>query len=94
MLRVCTSWREWLIREASLGQRHTQLPNFEASAREDRQKEINKYRNYLNDWFWPFLPVNEGLNGAESDFRFVLESGRSECTCWDRALRLLMAEAV
>jgi len=42
---------------------------------------------------WPFLPVNEGLNGAESDFRFVLESGRSECTCWDRALRLLMAES-
>ena len=23
---------------------------------------------------WPFLPVNEGLNGAESDFRFVLET--------------------
>ena len=33
---------------------------------------------------WPILPVNEGLNGAESDFRFVLESGRSECTDWDR----------
>jgi len=42
-----------LIRGASLGQRHTQLPNFEASAREDRQKEINKYRNYLNDRYWP-----------------------------------------
>ncbi len=42
---------------------------------------------------WPILPVNEGLNGAESDFRFVLESGRSECTCWDRALRLLVAES-
>ncbi len=29
---------------------------------------------------WPFLSVDEVLNGAESDFRFVLESGRSECT--------------
>ncbi len=42
---------------------------------------------------WPFLPVNEGFNGAESDFRFVLESGRSECTRLDRALRPLMAES-
>ncbi len=43
--------------------------------------------------FWPFLPVNEGLNGAESDFRFVLESRRSECTYWDRAECPLMAES-
>jgi hypothetical protein len=57
VLRVCASWREWLIRGASLGQRDNQLPNFEASAREDRQKEINKYRNYLNDWFWPKAEV-------------------------------------
>ena len=35
-----------------------------------------------SDRCWPFLPVNEGLNGAEPDFRFVLESNRSECTCW------------
>ena len=28
---------------------------------------------------WPFLPVNKGLYGGESDFRFVPESGRSEC---------------
>ena len=40
---------------------------------------------------WPILPVNEGLNGAESDFRFVLESGRSEYRYRDRAVRLLMA---
>ena len=46
-----------------------------------------------NGGFWPFFTVNEGLNGAESDFRFVLESGRSECTYSDRALRLLMAES-
>ncbi len=26
---------------------------------------------------WPFLPVNEGFNGAQSYFRFVPESGRS-----------------
>ncbi len=45
------------------------------------------------DRSWPFLPVNEGLNGAESDFRFVLESGRSDCTCLGRAVRLLMAES-
>ena len=42
---------------------------------------------------WPILPVNEGLNGAESDFRFVLESRRSECACWDRAECPLMAES-
>jgi len=28
--------------------------------------------------YWPFFTVNEGFNGAESDFRFVLESGRSD----------------
>ncbi len=33
----------------------------------------------LNDRYWPYLFVKEGLNGAESDFRFVPESGRSEC---------------
>ncbi len=38
----------------------------------------------MNGNAWPFLPVNEGLNGAEPDFRFVLESGHSECTHWDR----------
>ncbi len=43
--------------------------------------------------FWPFLPVNEGFNGAESDFRFVLESGRSELPRWERVLCLLMAES-
>ena len=42
---------------------------------------------------WPFLPVNEGLNGAESDFRFVLESSRLECMWWGRVERLLMAES-
>ena len=42
---------------------------------------------------WPFLPFNEGFNGAESDFRFVPESGRSEC--WDigSSLWLLLAES-
>jgi hypothetical protein len=34
----------------------------------------------FNGRSWPFFRVNEGFNGAESDFRFVLESGRSECT--------------
>ena len=33
---------------------------------------------------WPFFPVNEGLNGAEADFRFVLESGRSALRLKDR----------
>jgi len=32
--------------------------------------------NSCNVRFWPFFPVNEGFNGAESDFRFTLESGR------------------
>ncbi len=40
---------------------------------------------------WPFLSVDEVLNGAESDFRFALESGRSELPRWDRALGLLLA---
>ena len=43
--------------------------------------------------YWPFLPVNEGLNGAESDFRFVLESGRSECRYWRRAECPLLPKA-
>ncbi len=33
-----------------------------------------------NDRLWPFLPVNEGLNWAEPDFRFALESGHSPHT--------------
>ncbi len=40
------------------GQCDTQPPNFEPSAREDRQKEINKYRNYLNDRSWPLAAIN------------------------------------
>ncbi len=51
------------------------------------------FRLRLSGGSWPFLPVNEGLNGAESDFRFVLESGRSECTYWGRSECLLMAES-
>ncbi len=30
---------------------------------------------------------------VKSNFTFASESGRSEWTCWDRALRLLLAEA-
>ncbi len=42
---------------------------------------------------WLFLPVNEWFNGAESDFCFVLESGRSELPRWERVQCLLMAES-
>ncbi len=45
------------------------------------------------DHTWPFLPVNEGLNRADSDFRFVLESGRSEWWDMESSLWLLMAES-
>jgi len=43
--------------------------------------------------YWPFFPVKEGLNGAESDFRFVPESGRSECWDMGSSLWLLLAES-
>ncbi len=43
--------------------------------------------------FWPFLPVNEGFNVAESNFRFVPESGHSKYTFGGRSECLLMAES-
>ncbi len=45
------------------------------------EEEIDLSANDGGVCFWPFLPFNEGLNGIESDFRLVLESGRSECAC-------------
>jgi len=48
----------------------------------------------MNGRFWPFSLVNEGFNGAESDFRFVLESGRSECWDMGSSLWLLLANGV
>ena len=44
-------------------------------------------------FYWPFLPVNEGFSGAESDYRFVPESGRSECWDMGSSLWLLLAES-
>ena len=43
--------------------------------------------------FWPIFAAKEVLNVVKSNFTFASESGRSECTSWDRALRLLMAES-
>ncbi len=43
--------------------------------------------------FWPFFTVKEVLNVTESNFRFAPESRRSECSHWDRAECLLMAES-
>ncbi len=43
--------------------------------------------------YWPFFTVKEVLNVAESNFRFVPESGHSEYTCWNRSGWLLMAES-
>ena len=42
-------------------------------------------------YFWPYFTVKEVLNMAESNFRFVLESGRSECADWNRPECLLLA---
>ncbi len=41
--------------------------------------------------FWPFFTVKEVLNVAESNFRFVPESGHSGYTFGDRSECLLMA---
>ncbi len=43
--------------------------------------------------FWPFFTVKEVLNVAESNFRFVPESGHSEYTFGGRSECLLMAES-
>ncbi len=43
--------------------------------------------------YWPFFTVKEVLNVAESNFRFVPESGHSEYTFGGRSEWLLMAES-
>ncbi len=43
--------------------------------------------------YWPFFTVKEVLNVAESNFRFVPESGHSEYTSGGRSECLLMAES-
>jgi len=53
-----------------------------------------RQQSLMNGRFWPFSLVNEGFNGAESDFRFVLESGRSECWDMGSSLWLLLANGV
>ena len=47
----------------------------------------------LSDRSWPFFTVKEVLNVAESNLRFVPESGHSEYTFGGRSECLLMAES-
>jgi hypothetical protein len=48
---------------------------------------------YPNIGFWPVVSVNFSVNMPNRNVGFAPESGRSECACCDRAVRLLMAES-